>query len=341
VISPKPLHELVPIALSPKNELTSQYPMGDLEKVGMLKMDFLGLTTLTVISDCLASLKAKTGIEIDWATVSLRDEATMALFGEGKTEAIFQFESSGMQEICRRLKPKELEDLAALNALYRPGPLDGGMVEDFIARHRGEKKVKYLIPEMEDILRNTYGVLVYQEQIMQLAQKLAGYSLGEADMMRRAMGKKKKEEMAVHEEKFINGAVERGIAKNKAAEIFNLMAQFADYGFNRSHSIAYAYVAFQTAYLKAHYPTYFYASVLSHEADDSVKVYKYANELRSLGLKLLPPDVNESDEGFTPGEDSVRFGLGAIKGMGSAAAQAIMEARKGADSHRYLILSPG
>ena len=328
VISPKPLHELVPVALSSKNELTSQYSMNDLEKVGMLKMDFLALTTLTVISDCLKSIKHKTSEVIDWSLVSLSDEKSMKLFGDGRTEAIFQFESSGMQEICRRLKPKELEDLAALNALYRPGPLDGGMVDDFIARHRGEKKVQYIVPEMKDILNNTYGIIVYQEQIMQLAQKLAGYTLGEADMMRRAMGKKKREEMALHEDKFITGAIGRGIKKEKAEEIFKLMAQFADYGFNRSHSVAYAYLAFQTAYLKAHYPAYFYASVLSHESQDSAKVYKYSNELRGLGLKLLPPDINESGEGFTPVDNSVRFGLGAIKGIGSASISAIIEARK-------------
>ena len=327
VISPKPLHEIVPVALSSKNELTSQYSMNDLEKVGMLKMDFLALTTLTVIQDCLEAIKSKTDIEIDWSMVSLNDEKTMTLFGEGKTDAIFQFESSGMQEICRRLKPKELEDLSALNALYRPGPIDGGMIEDFIQRHRGEKQVRYLIPEMKDILSNTYGVLVYQEQIMQLAQKLAGYSLGEADMMRRAMGKKKREAMAKEEEKFVTGAVGNGIKKDKAEEIFKLMAQFADYGFNRSHSIAYAYLAFQTGYLKAHFPAYFYASVLSHESDDSAKVYKYSNELRSMGLKLLPPDVNESDDSFTPSNDSVRFGLNAIKGIGSASVKAMIEAR--------------
>lgn len=328
VISPKPLHELVPIAISSKNELTSQYTMNDLEKVGMLKMDFLALTTLTIISDCLKALKQKKGVEIDWSLIRLDDEKAMGLFGEGRTEAIFQFESSGMQEICRRLKPKELEDLAALNALYRPGPLDGGMVDDFIARHRGEKKVSYLVPQMKSILHNTYGILVYQEQIMQLAQNLAGYSLGEADMMRRAMGKKKREEMAVHEEKFVNGAVERGIQKDKAEKVFDLMKQFADYGFNRSHSVAYAYLAFQTAYLKAHYSPYFYASVLSNESQDTAKVYKYSNELRHSGLKLLPPDVNESDVGFTPLDDGVRFGLSAIKGIGSNSVQAIIDARK-------------
>ncbi|MGI8813435.1 MAG: DNA polymerase III subunit alpha [Pyrinomonadaceae bacterium] len=327
VISPRPLHEIVPVALSSKNELTSQYSMTDLEKVGMLKMDFLALTTLTVISDCLKTLKELEGVEIDWATIPLDDGATMKLFGDGRTDAIFQFESSGMQDICRRLKPKELEDLSALNALYRPGPLDGGMVEDFIQRHRGDKPVRYLIPEMKEILENTYGVLVYQEQIMQLAQKLAGFSLGEADMMRRAMGKKKREDMAVHEEKFVSGALANGIKKEKADEIFNLMSQFADYGFNRSHSIAYAYLAYQTAYLKAHYPAHFYAAVLSHESDDSAKVYKYSNELRSMGLKLLPPDVNESGEGFTPAGDSVRFGLNAIKGIGSNSVRSVIDAR--------------
>jgi DNA polymerase III subunit alpha len=327
VISPKPLHEIVPVAFSAKSELTSQYSMNDLEKVGMLKMDFLALTTLTVINDCLTSLRDRGGVEIDWNEVSLNDEKTMTLFGEGRTDAIFQFESSGMQEICRRLKPKELEDLSALNALYRPGPIDGGMIDDYIARHRGEKQVRYLVPQMKEILSNTYGVLVYQEQIMQLAQKLAGYSLGEADMMRRAMGKKKRDAMAKEEEKFIAGAVGNGIRKDKAEEIFKLMAQFADYGFNRSHSIAYAYLAFQTAYLKAHYPAYFFAAVLSHEADDSAKVYKYSTELRQMGLALLPPDINESSESFTPSNNSVRFGLGAIKGIGTSTIKSIVSAR--------------
>ena len=327
VISPKPLHEIVPVAMSAKNELTSQYPMGDLEKVGMLKMDFLGLTTLTIIQDCLNSMKERAGIDIDWTTIPLNDEKTMQLFRDGRTDAVFQFESSGMQEICRRMGPRELEDLSALNALYRPGPLDGGMIPDFIARFRGEKKVQYLVPEMKDILSNTYGVLVYQEQIMQLAQKLAGYSLGEADMMRRAMGKKKREEMAKHEKKFIDGSVANNIPRAKAEEIFNLMSQFADYGFNRSHSMAYAYVAFQTAYLKAHYPSYFFSAVLSHEADDSAKVYKYSSELRAGGLQLLPPDVNESDDGFTPTENAVRFGLSAIKGIGAATINGIVKAR--------------
>ncbi len=327
VISPQPLQELIPIAVSSKDELTTQFSMGDLEQTGMLKMDFLGLTTLTIISDCLKSIKQSLGVEIEWAQISLDDPKAMALFADGKTDAIFQFESSGMQEICRKLKPKGLEDLAALNALYRPGPLDGGMVDDYIARHHGTKTVRYLVPEMKEILSNTHGILVYQEQIMQLAQKLGGYSLGEADLMRRAMGKKKREEMAKHEEKFVAGAVERKIKPEKARQIFSLMAQFADYGFNRSHSVAYAYLAFQTAYLKAHYPEHFYASVLSSEAQDAAKVFKYSSELRGLGIKLLPPDVNESGADFTPLEGAIRYGLTAIKGVGQGSVASIVEAR--------------
>ena len=327
VISPAPLQELIPVAVSSKDELTTQYAMADLEKTGMLKMDFLALTALTVISDCLKSIKQSLGVEINWPDLPLDDAKTMRLFAEGRTEAVFQFESSGMQEICRKLQPKGLEDLAALNALYRPGPLDGGMVDDFIERHHGKKSVRYIVPEMKEILNNTYGILVYQEQIMQLAQKLGGYSLGEADLMRRAMGKKKREEMARHEEKFIDGAVERGIKREKAQQIFSLMAQFADYGFNRSHSVAYAYLAFQTAYLKAHFPEHFYAAVLSNELQDAAKVFKYSTELRGQGIRLLPPDVNESGAGFTPLDGSIRFGLAAIKGVGQSSVNSIVEAR--------------
>ena len=328
VISPVPLQELIPIAVSGKEEVTTQYVMSDLEKTGMLKMDFLALTALTVINDCLISIKQLLGHEINWADIALNDEKTMAVFGEGRTDAVFQFESSGMAEICRKLKPKDVEDLSALNALYRPGPLDGGMVDDFIQRYRGQKTVRYLVPEMKEILSNTFGVLVYQEQIMQLAQKLAGYSLSEADLMRRAMGKKKKEEMAVHEQKFVNGAVERGIKKEKAEKIFSLMDKFSDYGFPRSHAVAYAYVAFQTAYLKAHFPEHFYSAVLSSEAQDAAKVFKYSKELRSQRINLLPPDVNESYSGFTPLAGAIRYGLAAIKGLGQSTVNAIIEARK-------------
>lgn len=328
VISPVPLQELIPVAVSGKDEVTTQYVMSDLEKTGMLKMDFLALTALTVINDCLISVKQMLGQEINWADLALNDEKTMAIFAEGRTDAVFQFESAGMQEICRKLKPKSLEDLSALNALYRPGPIDGGMVDEFIERHRGKKTVRYLVPEMKEILGNTFGTMVYQEQIMQLAQKLAGYTLAEADLMRRAMGKKKREEMAIHEVKFVNGAIERGIKREKAEKIFFLMNKFSDYGFPRAHSVAYAYLAFQTAYLKAHFPEHFYSAVLSSEAQDAAKVFKYSKELRAQGILLLPPDVNESYSGFTPLTGAIRYGLAAIKGLGQSTVKAIIEARK-------------
>ncbi|HEV2799031.1 MAG TPA: DNA polymerase III subunit alpha [Pyrinomonadaceae bacterium] len=328
VISPQPLEELIPVAVNNKQEFTTQFEMSDLEKTGMLKMDFLGLTTLSIINQCCKTIREMHGREIVWSEIPLDDEKTYKLFGQGRTEAVFQFESTGMQEICRKLKPKSIEDLSALNALYRPGPLDGGMVDDYIDRYHGKKPVEYLTPEMEEILQNTYGILVYQEQIMQLAQRLGGYSLGEADLMRRAMGKKNREEMAVHEQKFMDGCAKNKIQKKKAREIFRLMAQFADYGFNRSHSVAYAHVAYQTAYLKAQYPEHFYAAVMTYTADDATKIFKYGSELRSQGIKLLPPDVNESGSGFTPVEGAIRFGLAAIKGIGQSAVGAMIEARE-------------
>ncbi|NOT59555.1 MAG: DNA polymerase III subunit alpha [Acidobacteria bacterium] len=330
VISPVPIHELIPVCTGQNGELTTQFVMSDLEKTGMLKMDFLALTTLTIIDDCLKTIEREHGVRPDLANIPLDDEKALKLFSDGNLQAVFQFESSGMVEICRKMRPSSLEDLSALNALYRPGPLDGGMVDDYIDRRHGRKKVTYLTKEMESILSNTYGVLVYQEQIMQLAQKLAGYSLGEADMMRRAMGKKKKEEMAKHTEKFVNGCVERGIAQAKAETIFNLMSQFADYGFNRSHSFAYAWLAYQTAWLKAHYAPHFYAAVLSNESNNTEKLARYVSEMKVFELQMLPPDVNLSFDGFTPNqkESSVLFGLAAIKGIGSSAVQMIIKARE-------------
>ncbi|PYS69290.1 MAG: DNA polymerase III subunit alpha, partial [Acidobacteria bacterium] len=328
VITPEPLQELIPIAVSAKDEVTTQYEMTDLEKVGVLKMDFLALNTLTIISDCLKSIKRVLNEEFAWAKISLNDEKTMQLFSEGRTDAIFQFESSGMQEICRKLRPNSIEDLSALNALYRPGPIDGGMVDDFILRHHGKKSVRYIAPEMKEILDSTNGVIVYQEQAMQLAQKLAGYTMAEADSLRKAMGKKNREEMARQEQKFISGAVARGIKQDKAQQIFSLMAQFADYGFPKAHSVAYAYLAFQTGYLKAHYPEHFYAAVLSNEVDDTAKVFRYTKEMRGQGIALLPPDVNESEVGFTALKGAIRYGLAAIKGIGLASVNAIMKARE-------------
>jgi DNA polymerase-3 subunit alpha len=328
VISPKPIHEMIPVCTGQNDELITQFVMTDLEKTGMLKMDFLALTTLTIIEDCLRTIEREHGERPDLERIPLDDEKALKLFSDGHLQAVFQFESSGMVEICRKLKPEGLEDLSALNALYRPGPLDGGMVDDYIERRHGRRKVAYIAPQMKDTLENTLGILIYQEQIMQLAQRLAGYSLGEADLMRRAMGKKKKEEMAVHEEKFVRGAIERGIAQDKAEKIFSLMAQFADYGFNRSHSFAYAYLAYQTAYLKAHFPTHFYAAVLSNELANTAKVARYIGEMKVFGIELLPPDVNSSHEGFTPIGNAIRFGLAAIKGIGSSAVQLVLAARE-------------
>lgn len=327
VITPKPLEELIPIAVSAKDEVTTQYEMTDLEKVGVLKMDFLALNTLTIISDCLKSIKQSLSIDVEWEKISLNDPKTMQLFGDGRTDAIFQFESSGMQDLCRKLKPKNIEDLSALNALYRPGPIDGGMVDDFIQRHHGKKSVRYIVPEMKEILDTTQGVIVYQEQAMLLAQKLAGYTMAEADSLRKAMGKKNREEMAQQEQKFILGAVARGIKRDKAQQIFSLMGQFADYGFVKAHSVAYAYLAFQTAYLKSHYPEHFYAAVLSNEIEDTAKVFRYTKEMRGQGIELLPPDVNESDVGFTPLKGAIRYGLAAIRGIGFSSVSAIIKAR--------------
>jgi DNA polymerase-3 subunit alpha len=302
--------------------------MSDLEKVGVLKMDFLALNTLTIISDCLKSIKQSLDEEIDWSKILLNDEKTMQLFSEGRTDAIFQFESSGMQDICRKLRPSSIEDLSALNALYRPGPIDGGMVDDFILRHHGKKKVSYIVPQMKEVLDGTNGVIVYQEQAMLLSQKLAGYTMAEADSLRKAMGKKNREEMARQEQKFIEGAVARSIKREKAQQIFSLMAQFADYGFPKAHSVAYAYLAFQTGYLKAHYPEHFYAAVLSNEVDDTAKVFRYTKEMRGQGIALLPPDVNESDVGFTALKGAIRYGLVAIKGIGLSSVNGIIKARQ-------------
>jgi DNA polymerase-3 subunit alpha len=328
VISPRPIHELVPVCRGQNNELTTQFVMSDLEKTGMLKMDFLNLTTLTIIEDCLRSIERESGSRPDLKAIPLDDGATWKLFAEGHLHAVFQFESAGMVEICRKLKPEGLEDLSALNALYRPGPLDGGMIDAYIESRHGRRRVTYIVPQMKPILENTYGVLVYQEQIMLLAQQLAGYSLGEADLMRRAMGKKKKDEMALHADKFIRGAMARGIKESKARAIYELMAKFADYGFNRSHSFAYAYLAYQTAYLKAHYPTHFFAAVLSNEIDNTIKVARYISEMKHFGIALLPPDINSSGEGFTAVGLAVRFGLAAIKGIGGAAVAVILRARE-------------
>lgn len=327
VISPRPLYELVPISKTSRDEITTQYPMADLEKTGMLKMDFLALTTLTIIEDCLKSIERETGAKVDLANIPLDDQASLQIFCEGKCDAIFQFESDGMKDLCRRLKPEGLEDLSALNALYRPGPIDSGMVDDFIDRRHGKKKIRYDFPDLKDVLGNTMGVIVYQEQIMAVFQRLAGYSLGEADLVRRAMGKKKREELDKHREKFTKQAMEKGYEKEKLDKLWQSMEGFADYAFNRAHSFAYGYLAYQTAYLKAYYPTHFLAAVLSNELNNTAKVVKYISEARSQGIEILPPDVNASFDNFTAKANTIRFGLAAIKGIGQSAVACIVDAR--------------
>jgi DNA polymerase-3 subunit alpha len=327
VISPKPIHELVPISKTARDEITTQYPMNDLEKTGMLKMDFLGLTTLTIIADCLASIERETGEKIDPSTIPLDDAPALQLFADGKTEAIFQFESEGMKDICRRLRPTGLEDLSALNALYRPGPIDSGMVDDFIERRHGRKKVRYDFPELKEVMGNTLGICVYQEQLMAVFQKLAGFSLGEADLVRRAMGKKKREELDKHKETFLQRATGRGHDKTKLEKLWQSFEGFADYAFNRAHSFSYGYLAYQTAYLKIHWPTHFWAAVLSNELNNTAKVVRYINEARAQNIEILPPDVNTSLDNFTAGGNSIRFGMAAIKGIGQSAVSYIIDAR--------------
>lgn len=328
VISPQPLQEIVPLYKSNKDEITTQYAMDDLEEIGLLKMDFLGLTTLTVIDDCLRVIEATRGEKVDLASLPLDDAETYALLGKGLTAGVFQFESRGMTDILRRAKPSRLADLTALNALYRPGPIQGGMIDDFIARTMGRKQATYELPQLKDILEETYGVIVYQEQVMQIAASVAGFALGEADVLRRAMGKKKHEEMVAMREKFLAGARQNGVPPRKAEKLFELMEQFAGYGFNKSHSAAYALIAYQTAYLKAHYPVEFMAALLTSEIGNQDKLTEYLNECRDMGIGVLPPDVNSSDRTFTPAGGSIRFGLTAIKNVGDAAIESVLEARR-------------
>jgi DNA polymerase-3 subunit alpha len=328
VISPQPLQEILPLYKSSKDEITTQYAMDDLEKIGLLKMDFLGLTTLTVIDDCLRLIEATQGKKLDLDHLPLGDSETYALLGRGLTAGIFQFESRGMTDILRRVKPDRLADLTALNALYRPGPIQGGMIDDFVARRTGKKRVTYDLPQLQEILEETYGVIVYQEQVIQIFHKMAGFTLGEADVVRSAMGKKKHEEMVANREKFLAGAEKNGVPAAKARRLWDLVEQFAGYGFNKSHSAAYALVAYRTAYLKTHYPVEFMAALLSSEIGNQEKLTMYLNECRDMGIGILPPDVNSSDLAFTPAGNHIRFGLTAIKNVGAAAIESVLAARR-------------
>ncbi|WP_374603318.1 DNA polymerase III subunit alpha [Arenimonas sp.] len=339
VIAPTPLTDFSPLFAEhlakgeSSRSVVTQFDKDDVEAVGLVKFDFLGLRTLTIIDWAVKAINARrerAGIEpVDIIALPLDDPDTYALLSKGQTTAVFQFESRGMKEYIRKLQPSTFEDLIALAALYRPGPLGAGMVDDFIDRRHGRAEVSYPHPLLEPILKPTYGVIVYQEQVMQIAQVLAGYSLGGADLLRRAMGKKKPEEMAKERVKFEAGASERGIAAGNATAIFDLMEKFADYGFNKSHSAAYALVAYQTAWLKAHYPAEFMAATMSSDMDNTEKVVTFLDEAREIGLAVLPPDVNSSDYMFVALDaKTVRYGLGAVKGVGRGACEAIVEARR-------------
>ncbi len=337
VIAPEPLTEFLPLYRGSKGEITTQYDMRNCEDIGLLKMDFLGLRTLTLIDNCVKRIERDLGQRIDLDTLPLDDQKTYELFSRGDTFGIFQFESEGMRDILKRFKPEKLSDLTALNALYRPGPIRSGMIDDFIDRKGGKVAVRYELPLLKPILEDTLGVIVYQEQVMQIASALAGFTLGEADILRRAMGKKKAEVMQAQREKFIKGAVATRIPEKKAAKIFDLMEHFAGYGFNRSHSAAYALVAYQTAYLKANHPVYFMAALLTSEKTNTDKVVQYLNACRDMGIEVLPPDLSESELDFTVVKNKIRFGLAAVKNVGESAIESMLQARAKVGPFRSLV----
>jgi DNA polymerase-3 subunit alpha len=328
VIAPKAITEFAPLYKGARDEIVTQWTMKDVERMGLLKMDFLGLSTLTLIYDCLEEIKRTTGEALDIDAIPLDDQKSYQIFQDGQTYGIFQFESSGMREILRKARPQRLDDLIALNALYRPGPLRSGMVDDYIARKQGKTEVTYDFAELEPVLADTYGVIAYQEQVMRISNVLAGFTLGEADLLRKAMGKKNPDVMAKMRGKFVEGSVKKGHPEKKAAHIFELMEHFAGYGFNKSHSTTYAYLAYQTAYLKANYPWHFASALLTIEAQNTDKLALYLGECREREIPVLPPDVNESQLRFTvePGK-GVRFGLTAIKNVGEGAIESLIAVR--------------
>lgn len=325
VIANRPLVEYTPLYVQDE-EVTTQYDMKYIEKLGLIKFDFLGLQTLTLIEDCIKLIKAVRGESIDITKLPFNDEAAYKLLSSGDTTGVFQLESSGMKDLLVRLRPSTFEDIIALIALYRPGPMN--MIPEFIDRKHGRVPINYELPELEPILKDTYGVMVYQEQVMQISQAVAGYSLGEADILRRAMGKKKPEEMAKQKERFLDGAKHKKVSPHKAEKIFDLMAKFAEYGFNKSHSAAYALIAYHTAYLKARYPVEFTAALLTSEVSNTDKIIKYIGECRDHGITVLPPDVNESRRDFSVIEGKIRFGLAAVKGVGGAAVDVVIGERE-------------
>jgi len=328
VIAKDRLDNYVPLQKAGDSGVVTQFPMQTVEEIGLLKMDVLGLRTLTVIGKALELIKDNQGKELKLEELPLDDQATYDLLSMGDSIGVFQLESTGMRAILKNLRPERLEDIIALVALYRPGPLGSGMVEDFIARKHGEIPVTYLHPKLEPILQDTYGIILYQEQVMRIASELAGFSLGQADLLRRAMGKKKPEILAAQKESFLKGAIQNGVDEKIAVEIFDLMAYFAGYGFNKSHSAAYALLAYQTAFLKVHYPVEFMTALLSSVMGTTDKVTVYIEECHRLGIEVLQPDVNESLTDFTIQDGKIRFGLAAVKNVGTGAIDSIIEARK-------------
>jgi DNA polymerase-3 subunit alpha len=328
VIGDRPLDDILPMMVDKDGNDVTQYSMTYVEKVGLVKFDFLGLKTLTVLHTALDIIKESRGVELDLNKLPLGDQKTYSILCAGNTTGVFQLESSGITEMVIRLKPSSFDDIVAILALYRPGPLDAGMVDHYIERKHGREPIVYLHPLMKDILADTYGVILYQEQIMQLAQALSGYTLGEADLLRKAMGKKNPEEMAKQAVRFVDGCVERSIDKKLAEEIFQQMETFARYGFNRSHTAAYALISFQTAYLKAHYGVEFMAALMTHDMEDSDKTLKNFNECRRGGITVMPPNLNESLSSFAVRQGNILFGLAAVKGTGEKAVEAILKARK-------------
>jgi len=337
VISEDPLVNHTPLFKTGDGQVSTGYAMASLEKIGLLKMDFLGLRTLTVIQEALKIINKVNNINLKIEEVPIDDNKTFKLFSRAETMGIFQLESSGMRDLLKKLKPQKFEDIVALVALYRPGPIGSGMLDDFMKRKHKETEVRYDHRLLEPILKETYGIIVYQEQVMMIVSSLAGFSLAQADILRRAIGKKTPEIMEQHKKAFIDGASKNKIDRRIAEKIFNLIEHFAGYGFNKSHSAAYAMISCRTAYLKANYPVEFMTALLTSEKDNTDKIVEYIDEAELMGLKILPPDINESFANFTMvGKDSIRFGLGAVKNVGQTAIDSIIETRKTKGSFKTL-----
>ncbi|MFP3981904.1 MAG: DNA polymerase III subunit alpha, partial [Desulfobacterales bacterium] len=328
VIGDKPLVEYLPLYKGKRGEVLTQFDMKMVEKIGLVKFDFLGLRNLTIMANAVNIIESQGKTPPDLGNPDLHDEKTYQLLSAGNTTGVFQLESSGMKDLLVRMKPESFAEVTALVALYRPGPMGSGMHDDYVERKHGRKRVEYLIPELEPVLNVTYGVILYQEQVMKIAGEVANYSMAEADSLRKAMGKKIPEVMAEHRDRFVKGAMDNGIAQGKAEELFELIETFAGYGFNKSHSAAYAMIAYQTAYLKAHFPEEYMAAVLTSEMNSSDNVAKYIAECRNMNIPILPPDVNESDKGFTVSGEKIRFGLAAVKNVGESAIDSILEIRR-------------